>query len=264
VSGWAADRYGARRVFAGAVAVFTVASALCAAATSLAELVAMRVLQGLGGALVVPVGRLVVLRGTPRSDLLRAIAYLTWPGLVAPVIAPALGGLFTTYGSWRWIFVVDVPLGVVALVAALRMVPDLRLRAARPMSHDRRLSIRRPHACSSARWRRRRRGPTPGGRSSSTAARAVRAQVPCDVGRAGVGPAQGRGQRGTRGVEREQGVQGGAERQAAHCASPCVHASAVSRTVSITAASTASGSCTAAPSGVLSRGVARWTVDTGR
>ncbi|TPQ24082.1 MFS transporter [Streptomyces sporangiiformans] len=126
VSGWAADRYGARRVFAWAIAVFTVASALCAAATGLPELVVMRVLQGIGGAMMVPVGRLVVLRGTRKTDLLRAIAYLTWPGLLAPVAAPALGGLFTTYASWRWIFLVNVPLGVVALLLALRMVPDLR------------------------------------------------------------------------------------------------------------------------------------------
>jgi EmrB/QacA subfamily drug resistance transporter len=128
VSGWAADRYGARRVFAWAIAVFTVASALCAAATGLPELVVMRVLQGIGGAMMVPVGRLVVLRETPKSDLLRAIAYLTWPGLLAPVAAPALGGLLTTYASWRWIFVMNVPLGAVALLPALRMVPDLRGR----------------------------------------------------------------------------------------------------------------------------------------
>ncbi|MFK4104078.1 MFS transporter [Streptomyces sp. NPDC019531] len=125
-SGWAADRYGARRVFAAAVTVFTAASALCAAAPGLPELVAMRVVQGIGGAMMVPVGRLVVLRGTRKTDLLRAIAYLTWPGLLAPVAAPALGGLFTQYASWHWIFLVNVPLGVAALVPALRMVPDLR------------------------------------------------------------------------------------------------------------------------------------------
>lgn len=84
----------------------------------------MRVLQGAGGAMMVPVGRLVVLRGTAKPDLLRAVAYLTWPGLVAPVLAPVLGGLFTTYASWRWIFLVNVPLGVLALVLALRLIPD--------------------------------------------------------------------------------------------------------------------------------------------
>jgi EmrB/QacA subfamily drug resistance transporter len=126
VSGWVADRYGARKVFAVAIAVFTAASILCAASTSLPELVAVRVLQGAGGAMMVPVGRLAVLRSTEKTDLLTAIAYLTWPALIAPVVAPALGGLFTTYASWRWIFLVNVPLGVVALALALRMVPDLR------------------------------------------------------------------------------------------------------------------------------------------
>ncbi|WSQ06997.1 MFS transporter [Streptomyces sp. NBC_01231] len=126
VSGWAADRYGARRVFVWAIAVFTLASALCAAADGLAELVVMRVAQGIGGAMMVPVGRLAVLRTTRKSDLLRAIAWLTWPGLLAPVLAPALGGLFTTYASWHWIFLVNVPLGVLALPLALRLVPDLR------------------------------------------------------------------------------------------------------------------------------------------
>ncbi len=132
VSGWAADRYGARRVFTWAIGLFTVASLLCAAATSLPVLVATRVLQGAGGAMMVPVGRLVVLRGTRKSDLLRAVAYLTWPGLIAPVLAPVLGGLFTTYASWRWIFLVNVPLGALALVLALRIVPGGLREADRP------------------------------------------------------------------------------------------------------------------------------------
>ncbi|WP_052425102.1 MFS transporter [Streptomyces fulvoviolaceus] len=131
VSGWAADHYGARRVFVWAIAVFTLASALCAAAGGLPELVVTRVAQGIGGAMMVPVGRLAVLRSTRKPDLLRAIAWLTWPGLLAPVLAPALGGLFTTYASWHWIFLVNVPLGVLALPLALRLVPDLR-RTERP------------------------------------------------------------------------------------------------------------------------------------
>ena len=123
LSGWVADRLGARRTFVAAVAVFSVASLLCAASTSLAELTAMRVLQGAGGAMMVPVGRLVVLRAVDRQDMIRAIAYLTWPALVAPVVAPALGGLLTTYASWHWIFLVNPPLGLVAAVVALRVVP---------------------------------------------------------------------------------------------------------------------------------------------
>jgi len=126
VSGWVADRMGARKVFCGAIALFTVASLLCAASTSLGELTAVRVLQGVGGAMMVPVGRLVVLRSTERSELIDAIAYLTWPALAAPVLAPALGGFLTTYASWRWIFVINVPLGVVAFAIALRIVPDAR------------------------------------------------------------------------------------------------------------------------------------------
>src|SRR3954463_7020951 len=100
-SGWLADRFGARRVFTAAIAVFTLASIGCAAAPSLAWLVATRVLMGAGGAMMVPVGRLVVLRTTAKSDLIRAMAYLTWPALVAPVIAPALGGGLRTYPAWR-------------------------------------------------------------------------------------------------------------------------------------------------------------------
>ena len=126
ISGWLADRFGARRVFMTAIALFTLASVGCAAATSLPVLTGTRVLQGAAGAMMVPVGRLVVLRTTARSDLVRAIAYLTWPALVAPVIAPALGGVLSTYASWRWIFLVNVPLGLAGLVLARRLVPDTR------------------------------------------------------------------------------------------------------------------------------------------
>jgi EmrB/QacA subfamily drug resistance transporter len=125
-SGWLAGRFGARAVFCAAIVVFTVASGLCAASGSLPVLTVMRVVQGLGGAMMVPVGRLVVLRATDRRDLVRAIAYLTWPGLVAPVLAPAIGGVVTEYASWRWIFLLNLPLGAVAVVLALRMVPRER------------------------------------------------------------------------------------------------------------------------------------------
>ena len=126
ISGWLTEKFGARRIFTFAVALFTLASAGCAAATSLPMLVATRVLQGVGGAMMVPVGRLVVIRTTAKTDLVRAIAYLTWPALVAPLVAPALGGVLSTYASWRWIFLVNVPLGVIALVLARRLVPDVR------------------------------------------------------------------------------------------------------------------------------------------
>jgi len=126
ISGWMADRFGARRVFMAAIAIFTLASAGCALATSLPMLTSTRILQGVGGAMMVPVGRLVVLRTTAKVELIRAIAFLTWPALIAPVIAPAVGGVLSTYASWRWIFVINLPLGIAGLFLAARLVPDVR------------------------------------------------------------------------------------------------------------------------------------------
>nr|WP_296772658.1 MFS transporter [Rhodococcus sp. (in: high G+C Gram-positive bacteria)] len=121
-SGWLSDRFGVRRVFLTAIVVFVVASVGCALAPSLPVLVGMRVLQGAGGAMMVPVGRLAVLRATTKADLVHAIAYLTWPALTAPVLAPALGGAIVTYASWRWIFLINVPLGIIGLIVGLRLV----------------------------------------------------------------------------------------------------------------------------------------------
>jgi len=123
ISGWAAERFGARRVFTFAIALFTLASLLCGLSTSLPQFVAMRVLQGIGGALMVPVGRLTVLRETPKKELVRAIAVLTWPALVAPVLGPPLGGLIADHGNWRWIFWLNLPLGLAALPLAWKIVP---------------------------------------------------------------------------------------------------------------------------------------------
>lgn len=103
--------HGVRQVFGSAIAVFTAASVLCATTSTLPAFAAARVLQDIGGAMMVPVGRLAVLRATPKEGLMRAIAIITWPGLVAPVIGPPLGGFITTYSSWRWIFYLNVPLG---------------------------------------------------------------------------------------------------------------------------------------------------------
>jgi MFS family permease len=108
-SGWMADRFGARPAFAAAIAIFTLASIGCVLSLSLPMRVAMRVLQGVGGAMTVPVGRLAVLRFSGKANLVRAIALLTWPALAAPVVAPVLGGAIATVGSWRWIFFVDIP-----------------------------------------------------------------------------------------------------------------------------------------------------------
>ena len=123
LSGWITRRLGSRRIFLAAIAIFTLASVLCALSTSLPELAIMRVLQGVGGAMMVPVGRLAVLRVTDRADLIRAIALLTWPALVAPIVAPLAGGIITTYFTWHWIFLINVPLGTVAFIAALRLIP---------------------------------------------------------------------------------------------------------------------------------------------
>lgn len=132
ISGWLAERFGARRVFTAAIALFTLASLLCAFSPNLAVLCVARTLQGLGGAMMVPVGRLVVLRDADRKEFLDAIAYLTWPALIAPVLAPVLGGLFVSYASWHWIFLINVPLGIVAFIVALRVVPDIRARKVPP------------------------------------------------------------------------------------------------------------------------------------
>jgi EmrB/QacA subfamily drug resistance transporter len=121
-SGWMADRFGVRRVFITAIAVFTIASIGCAASASLPMLVGMRVLQGIGGAMMVPVGRLAVLRYSDKSDLVRAIALLTWPALAAPILAPALGGAIATFASWRWIFLINIPIGIVGFLLALKLV----------------------------------------------------------------------------------------------------------------------------------------------
>lgn len=131
LSGWVADRFGARQVFAVAIGVFTLASWLCGLATDLETFVAARVLQGIGGALMVPVGRLVVLRTTEKKDLVKMLAVITWPGLVAPVLGPPIGGLIVTHLSWPWIFYLNIPLGVVAIAATWWLIPNTRTSQAR-------------------------------------------------------------------------------------------------------------------------------------
>jgi EmrB/QacA subfamily drug resistance transporter len=126
ISGWVADRFGSRSVFAAAIGVFTVASLFCGLAHTLTEFTLMRVVQGLGGAMMFPVGRLIVLRDTPKEDLTETIAYMTWPALTALVVGPPLGGFITTYFSWHWIFFLNLPLGAVALTLTLLWVENLR------------------------------------------------------------------------------------------------------------------------------------------
>jgi EmrB/QacA subfamily drug resistance transporter len=125
-SGWVADRFGARTVFCSAIVIFTLGSIACGASTSLPTLIAARVFQGLGGAMMVPVGRLVLLRSVPKSDLVNALAYLTVPALLGPVAGPPLGGFITTYLHWRWIFWINVPIGVIGVLLSLRFIQNLR------------------------------------------------------------------------------------------------------------------------------------------
>ena len=128
-SGWVADRFGARTVFCSAIVVFTLGSILCGASSSLPTLIAARVFQGLGGAMMVPVGRLVLLRSVAKSDLVSAMAYLTVPALIGPVAGPPLGGFITTYFHWRWIFWINVPIGVLGVLLSLRFIQNLREEA---------------------------------------------------------------------------------------------------------------------------------------
>jgi EmrB/QacA subfamily drug resistance transporter len=126
ISGWTADRFGARIVFCSAIVIFTLGSICCGFSHSLAQFVAARIFQGLGGAMMVPVGRLVLLRTTPKSELVNAMAYVTIPALVGPVIGPPLGGFITTYVSWRWIFWINVPMGILGLTLALLFIGNIR------------------------------------------------------------------------------------------------------------------------------------------
>lgn len=133
ISGWIADRFGSRTVFGGAIIVFTVASVLCGLSNGVLEFTMARVLQGIGGAMMVPVGRLIVVRNTEKSKLMQAIATITWPAIAAPVIGPPIGGFLTTYTSWRWIFLLNVPFGIAALVAVAILVRNERGAERKPL-----------------------------------------------------------------------------------------------------------------------------------
>ncbi|MDP9606802.1 multidrug transporter subunit MdtD [Variovorax sp. NFACC27] len=125
-SGWIADRFGTRRVFFSAIVLFALGSVLCALSHSLGQLVAARVVQGLGGALLLPVGRLSLLRTVPRGEFLQAMSFVAIPGLIGPLLGPTLGGWLVQYASWHWIFLINVPVGLAGCIATLRYMPDLR------------------------------------------------------------------------------------------------------------------------------------------
>ena len=124
VSGWLADRFGTRKIFMLAVTLFTLGSLACALSTSLTELVIFRVLQGIGGAMMMPVARLALLRAYPRSELLPVLNFVTMPGLVGPILGPVLGGVLVTWASWHWIFLINIPIGVAGLIYARKYMPN--------------------------------------------------------------------------------------------------------------------------------------------
>ncbi|MEO3381391.1 multidrug transporter subunit MdtD [Enterobacter soli] len=124
VSGWLADRFGTRKVFMLAVTLFTLGSLACALSTSLTQLVIFRVLQGVGGAMMMPVARLALLRAYPRSELLPVLNFVTMPGLVGPILGPVLGGVLVTWASWHWIFLINIPIGITGLLYARKYMPN--------------------------------------------------------------------------------------------------------------------------------------------
>ena len=128
-SGWVADRFGAKTVFRAAMVVFALGSIACGFASDLSSLVAARVLQGMGGAMMMPVGRLLVWRTVPRAEMINAAAWLTIPALIGPVLGPLLGGFITTYFNWRWIFWINIPVAILGVTLITRFIPDVRENA---------------------------------------------------------------------------------------------------------------------------------------
>ena len=125
-SGWTADRFGARAVFSVAIGVFMIGSIGCALSQSVTHFVIARIIQGIGGAMMTPVGRLVLLRSIDKSALVNAMAWVTVPALIGPVIGPPLGGFITTYFSWHWIFLINIPIGCLGIYLALRYIDPIR------------------------------------------------------------------------------------------------------------------------------------------
>jgi EmrB/QacA subfamily drug resistance transporter len=135
VSGWMADRFGARTVFRTAIVIFTIGSMLCGMSHSLHQLVAARIAQGFGGAMMVPVGRLIVLKTVRKSELVTAMSYLTVPAILGPVVGPPLGGFIVTYYSWRWIFFINLPIGILGFVLVTVLIENIREEEVFPLDY---------------------------------------------------------------------------------------------------------------------------------
>jgi len=130
-SGWLADRFGVQRVFFSAIVLFTLGSILCARSETLNELIASRVIQGIGGAMMVPVGRLTVMKIVPREQYMAAMTFVTLPGQIGPLMGPALGGFLVQYASWHWIFLINIPVGIAGAIATLLLMPNYRMQTRR-------------------------------------------------------------------------------------------------------------------------------------
>src|SRR5471030_1058043 len=133
ISGWMADRFGTRHVFAWAIGTFTLGSLLCGISNNIHLLVAFRVLQGFGGAMMVPVGRLTLVRTFPKSQLIRAMSFVAIPGLIGPMLGPVAGGVIVNYFHWRAIFFLNVPVGIAGLILVYLHLPDYRENATHPL-----------------------------------------------------------------------------------------------------------------------------------
>jgi MFS family permease len=134
-SGWTADRFGTRNVFRTAIGVFVLGSIGCAASHSLEEFVLARIVQGAGGAMMTPVGRLIMVRSIDKRRLVNAMSLVTIPALIGPICGPPLGGFITTYASWHWIFLINVPIGLVGIAMASRFIPNIRVERPDPFDY---------------------------------------------------------------------------------------------------------------------------------
>src|SRR3954447_4975411 len=132
MSGWTADRFGARTVFRAAIGVFVLGSIGCALSSTISQFVLARIIQGMGGAMMTPVGRLVLVRTVDRRELVNAMAWVSIPAMIGPLMGPPLGGFITTYASWHWIFLINIPIGLIGIVLVTRYIENVRLPLPEP------------------------------------------------------------------------------------------------------------------------------------